>query len=122
MIGTSLPKAVAQRQRSDKNQMFLLVWVLKPTFQWRSGCASREVQVPHGVYPERSQKQILRSAQNDKRRARDDAPVTYGSKEGIFFRLFSARLKSCPDGLFSESCKGLTPGTCLGRLLTRAAP
>ena len=40
MIGTFLPKALAQRQRSDKNQTFLLVRVLKPTFKLRSGCAS----------------------------------------------------------------------------------
>ena len=30
----------AQRQRSDKNQMFRLSPFLKPTFKWRSGCAS----------------------------------------------------------------------------------
>ena len=40
IFSTTLPKAVAQRQRSDKNQMFLLLPVLKPTFKWRSGCAS----------------------------------------------------------------------------------
>ena len=40
LLSTTLPKAVAQRQRSDKNQMFLLVPVLKPPFNWRSGCAS----------------------------------------------------------------------------------
>ena len=51
-------------QSSDKNQMFLILPVLKPTFNWRSGCASA---------------------------------WAYGSKEGIIFRLFSARLKPCPD-------------------------
>jgi len=40
IFSTTLPKTVVQRQRSDKNQMFLLLSALKPTFKWRSGCAS----------------------------------------------------------------------------------
>ena len=64
IFSTALPKAVAQRQRSDKNQMFLPVPVLKPTFKGRCGCTSAWAD---------------------------------GSKEGIILRLFSARLKPCPD-------------------------
>ncbi|OFW34438.1 MAG: hypothetical protein A3J28_02295 [Acidobacteria bacterium RIFCSPLOWO2_12_FULL_60_22] len=33
IVITTLPKAVAQRQRSDKNQIFALLPVLKPTFK-----------------------------------------------------------------------------------------
>src|SRR3989304_3026857 len=83
MIRTSLPKAQAEAQ---------------PERYWNGGfrtgkstnidscrfaaAALGEVQVPRGVYPERSQKQILRFAQNDKRRAQDDgSAVTFGRAE-----------------------------------------
>ncbi|OFW45183.1 MAG: hypothetical protein A3J28_03530 [Acidobacteria bacterium RIFCSPLOWO2_12_FULL_60_22] len=38
----------------------------------RGACPERDKQILCRVYPERSQKQILRFAQNDKRKAQDD--------------------------------------------------
>ena len=37
-----------------------------------------EQQIPRGVYPEPSQVQILRFAQNDRRRARNETAVLFG--------------------------------------------